>query len=418
MGRKIDMKKIEDITKCQVTFSKRRSSLMKKANEIAVCCDVDVAFVAFSPSGRISKFCNQRRIEDVLHRYVNLPVEKRLKDYELGPEQEPSLHQLSWCERNLNHSLERIIAKKVFNQMGEKKLERQFGNPLSSNFNQNEQVSRIENPSTGQILMQLDPWISPYSARVRENILQDLLDQAKHTTNKNIGPSDLRSFPMPSNILNFPIPNSSPIFVPEMTTSNARVPSFHVPQEKFLVVDHNLLNFHGQNNVNARNNNFQAVLSDRIHVSTQNLCNIQGPRFTSTTTVTTKASGPEMPQSIIDEIETGSQCTNSNLRQFTNVEGQEIGYLNMDSNGSFDNGKTRNDNEDYCKINGDQVHASDQSDPSNQNVYPHNEVCQNTLFNDFLPEDTVEDNTIWTSKIQKSALWEWDDLLLDVQDYF
>lgn len=55
------MKKIEDVTKCQVTFSKRRSSLMKKANEISVCCDVDVAFVAFSPSGRVSKFSNQKR---------------------------------------------------------------------------------------------------------------------------------------------------------------------------------------------------------------------------------------------------------------------------------------------------------------------------------------------------------------------
>lgn len=61
MGRKIDMKKIEDVTKCQVTFSKRRSSLMKKANEIAICCDIDVAFVAFSPSGRITKFCNKTR---------------------------------------------------------------------------------------------------------------------------------------------------------------------------------------------------------------------------------------------------------------------------------------------------------------------------------------------------------------------
>ncbi|KAL3637393.1 hypothetical protein CASFOL_018561 [Castilleja foliolosa] len=78
MGRKIDMKKIEDITRCQVTFSKRRSSVIKKANEIAVFCDVDVAFVAFSPSGRISKFCNQNRIEDVLHRYVDLPAEMRL----------------------------------------------------------------------------------------------------------------------------------------------------------------------------------------------------------------------------------------------------------------------------------------------------------------------------------------------------
>ncbi|GFP89224.1 mads-box transcription factor 30 [Phtheirospermum japonicum] len=73
------MKRINDVTKCQVTFSKRRTSLMKKANEIAVCCDVDIAFVAFSPSGRISKFCNQKRIEDVLHRYVNIPPESRLK---------------------------------------------------------------------------------------------------------------------------------------------------------------------------------------------------------------------------------------------------------------------------------------------------------------------------------------------------
>ncbi|XP_075080309.1 agamous-like MADS-box protein AGL104 [Nicotiana tabacum] len=78
MGRKIEMKKIEEITKRQVTFSKRRSSLIKKAEEIAVCCDVDVFFVAFSPSGRISKFCSQKSIEDMIHRYINLPVERRL----------------------------------------------------------------------------------------------------------------------------------------------------------------------------------------------------------------------------------------------------------------------------------------------------------------------------------------------------
>lgn len=61
MGRKIEMKKIENVTKCQVTFSKRRSSLMKKASEISTVCDVDVALVAFSPSGRLTKFSNQKR---------------------------------------------------------------------------------------------------------------------------------------------------------------------------------------------------------------------------------------------------------------------------------------------------------------------------------------------------------------------
>ncbi|EYU24013.1 hypothetical protein MIMGU_mgv1a026043mg, partial [Erythranthe guttata] len=112
MGRKIDIKKIDDVTKCQVTFSKRRSSVMKKANEIAVSCGVDVAFIAFSPSGRVSKFSNQTRIEDVIERYANLPVESRSKDYEPGPEQEPSLHQLCWYERNLTNSLQRVFAKK------------------------------------------------------------------------------------------------------------------------------------------------------------------------------------------------------------------------------------------------------------------------------------------------------------------
>ncbi|CAK9185776.1 unnamed protein product [Ilex paraguariensis] len=129
MGRKIDMKKIEDITKCQVTFSKRRSSLIKKAQEISVCCDVDVAFVAFSPSGRISKFCSQKRkSKRSLGNFTTLKnlelqikkstlelqiLEADLRDYEPGPEQEPSLHQLSWCERNIEQSLQRVMARKV-----------------------------------------------------------------------------------------------------------------------------------------------------------------------------------------------------------------------------------------------------------------------------------------------------------------
>lgn len=62
MGKKIDIKKIENSTKCQVTFSKRRSSLIKKSHEISVMCDVDVLFLAFSPSGRLTKFCSRNRL--------------------------------------------------------------------------------------------------------------------------------------------------------------------------------------------------------------------------------------------------------------------------------------------------------------------------------------------------------------------
>uniref|UniRef100_M1DHB5 Mads box protein n=1 Tax=Solanum tuberosum TaxID=4113 RepID=M1DHB5_SOLTU len=78
MGRKIEMKKIEEMTKRQVIFSKRRSSLLKKAAEIAICCDVDMLFVAFSPAARLGKFCSKKRIEDILQRYVKFPIERRL----------------------------------------------------------------------------------------------------------------------------------------------------------------------------------------------------------------------------------------------------------------------------------------------------------------------------------------------------
>ncbi|KAL1540827.1 hypothetical protein AAHA92_25120 [Salvia divinorum] len=242
MGRKIDMKKIENVTKCQVTFSKRRSSLMKKANEIAVCCDVDVAFVAFSPSGRVSKFCNEKRIEDVLYRYVNQSAEKRLKDYEIGPEQEPSLHQLSWCERNLNQSVQRVIARKM-------ELESQSRKVYPTSVNQNEQISMLEKP----ILMQLDPWISPYSAKDRESIFQDL--EGKQGMNKNMFSStNTPNHPIPSNLSKAPIQESPPL---------------HDTSEQSLMMDHqSLFNFHDQNNACS------VVFSDAIQISTQNSCSM------------------------------------------------------------------------------------------------------------------------------------------------
>lgn len=62
MGRvKLQIKKIENTTNRQVTFSKRRNGLIKKAYELSVLCDVDVALIMFSPSGRLSMFSGNKR---------------------------------------------------------------------------------------------------------------------------------------------------------------------------------------------------------------------------------------------------------------------------------------------------------------------------------------------------------------------
>ncbi|ONI33486.1 hypothetical protein PRUPE_1G427500 [Prunus persica] len=78
MGRvKLQIKMIENTTNRQVTYSKRRNGLMKKAYELSVLCDVDVALIMFSPSGRLSLFSGNKSIEEILARYVNLPGHER-----------------------------------------------------------------------------------------------------------------------------------------------------------------------------------------------------------------------------------------------------------------------------------------------------------------------------------------------------
>ncbi len=62
MGRgKIEIKKIENPTSRQVTFSKRRGGLLKKAHELAVLCDAEVALIVFSSTGKLFEFASPGR---------------------------------------------------------------------------------------------------------------------------------------------------------------------------------------------------------------------------------------------------------------------------------------------------------------------------------------------------------------------
>lgn len=60
-------------------------------------------------------------------------------------------------------------------------MENEGGMSLSCNIDGKDLSWVPKSPSSGQLLMQLDPWISPYSATVRESILQGITDEAKRT---------------------------------------------------------------------------------------------------------------------------------------------------------------------------------------------------------------------------------------------
>ncbi|XP_066167314.1 agamous-like MADS-box protein AGL66 isoform X2 [Oryza sativa Japonica Group] len=110
MGRvKLQIKRIENIPNRQVTFSKRRNGLIKKAYELSVLCDIDIALLMFSPSGRLSHFSGRRRIEDVLTRYINLPESDRGGYYLIN-----MLTQLK-CESDVTEDLTNTSSKAPVN---------------------------------------------------------------------------------------------------------------------------------------------------------------------------------------------------------------------------------------------------------------------------------------------------------------
>ncbi|KAF3327681.1 MADS box protein [Carex littledalei] len=57
MGRgRVELKRIENKINRQVTFAKRRNGLLKKAYELSVLCDAEVALIVFSSRGKLYEF--------------------------------------------------------------------------------------------------------------------------------------------------------------------------------------------------------------------------------------------------------------------------------------------------------------------------------------------------------------------------
>ncbi|KAH7654645.1 MADS box transcription factor domain-containing protein [Dioscorea alata] len=65
---KIKIKKIDNATARQVTFSKRRRGLFKKAQELAILCDADVGLIIFSASGKLFEYASLSMCE-ILHKH-------------------------------------------------------------------------------------------------------------------------------------------------------------------------------------------------------------------------------------------------------------------------------------------------------------------------------------------------------------
>ncbi|KAG4398581.1 hypothetical protein GLYMA_08G068200v4 [Glycine max] len=56
--KRIQIKKIDNISSRQVTFSKRRKGLFKKAQELSTLCDADIALIVFSATSKLFEYAS------------------------------------------------------------------------------------------------------------------------------------------------------------------------------------------------------------------------------------------------------------------------------------------------------------------------------------------------------------------------
>ncbi|CAO1944160.1 unnamed protein product [Urochloa humidicola] len=69
MGRgKIEIKRIDNNTSRQVTFCKRRNGLLKKAYELSILCDAEIALIIFSSRGRLYEY-SSNSVRSTIERY-------------------------------------------------------------------------------------------------------------------------------------------------------------------------------------------------------------------------------------------------------------------------------------------------------------------------------------------------------------
>ncbi|KAK4490396.1 hypothetical protein RD792_001072 [Penstemon davidsonii] len=172
---KIQIKKIDNATARQVTFSKRRRGLFKKAEELSVLCDADVALIIFSSTGKLFEYASSsmkeildrhdlhsknldkldqpslelQLVEDINFSRLSKEVAERsnqLKQMRGEELQGLNIEELQRLERSLELGLSRVIEKKgekimkEINQLQEKGIQL-----MEENERLKKQVAEISN---------------------------------------------------------------------------------------------------------------------------------------------------------------------------------------------------------------------------------------------------------------------------------
>ncbi|CAK7330265.1 unnamed protein product [Dovyalis caffra] len=123
MGRqKIKIEKIPKKNHLQVTFSKRRAGLFKKASELCTLCGVDIAIVVFSPAQKAFSF-GHPDVDSIMDRFL----------IRNPPPSSSGTHLLIEAHRNANVREQNMQLTQILNQLEAEKRHSETLNQMRKN---------------------------------------------------------------------------------------------------------------------------------------------------------------------------------------------------------------------------------------------------------------------------------------------
>ncbi|KAF7827440.1 protein TRANSPARENT TESTA 16 [Senna tora] len=148
MGRgKIEIKRIQNTTTRQVTFSKRRAGLVKKTHELSVLCDAQIGLIIFSTTGKMFQYCTEPfRMEQIIERYQRA-TGARISEHDTREDLFSEMAMLRQETLRLELGIQRYIGEGMNSLQYEElsKIEQELENSITKVRNRKERIMEEEN---------------------------------------------------------------------------------------------------------------------------------------------------------------------------------------------------------------------------------------------------------------------------------
>ncbi|CAA0806759.1 Agamous-like MADS-box protein AGL62 [Striga hermonthica] len=147
--QKITIARIENETNRQVTFSKRRAGLFKKASELSTLCGAESAVVVFSPSGKAHSFGNPS-VDAITNRFLSQVALGRPENNwaDIGPSNNPIMRHRIQELTNLEAQVEREKKQKKEEKEAIKAGRAQIGSPPNLDNLNYKQLKKLKKSAT------------------------------------------------------------------------------------------------------------------------------------------------------------------------------------------------------------------------------------------------------------------------------